>query len=152
MTDELNRALLLAMGYRLELVQYRSGAFGTGTQTHEKFTDGEDWHCATCGELPDFARDLNELRDGPERMLREAGWTFEIRGDKFDGMAVEAGWWMPGVAGAIALEGAPTEAKARASAALHALEAMREPHDEGERSRAADAGTEVAVGYEREAK
>ena len=71
MTDrELDRALAEASGWRMNDVG-----------GHEKWIDSssEDWRCLTCGNtLPRFSTDLNELRDGPERVLREAGWRFSL--------------------------------------------------------------------------
>lgn len=116
-TTDLNRRLAEAMGWTFESHTDKRpnqcGALNPLAHWHNE-------HGIVKG-LPNFTASLDQLRDGPEKMLREAEWTYEIRGDKFDGAAVEAGWWMPGYAGAIALEGEATEAEARAKAALAAL-------------------------------
>jgi len=90
------------------------------------------WHDETRAcypRLPDFVNDLNALRDGPEKRLRDAGWFLVVMSP--DGRpAWFAEWrgWPDGPEGVrlSAAEFAPTEAEARARAALAALKASQE--------------------------
>jgi hypothetical protein len=107
----LDRALAEASGWRMNDVG-----------GHEKWIDSssEDWRCLTCGNtLPRFTTDLNALRDGPERVLREAGWAqrvIQVNGAR--GCFWDAEWWT--MQGDLHEASAPTEARARAEAALMA--------------------------------
>jgi hypothetical protein len=71
-----------------------------------------------------FSTDLNALRDGPERVLREAGWAqrvVQVNGAR--GCFWDAEWWT--MQGDLHEASAPTEARARAEAALMALRVMK---------------------------
>ena len=72
----------------------------------------------------EFSTNLNALRDGPERVLREAGWTMELL--LHHAYAIR---WTNGYIGGVPFQQeraqAPTEARARAEAALQALQVMK---------------------------
>lgn len=128
MNDDLNRALAEAMGWRVRNTP------SVGPALYEVPRGQRDWEIDGCSlyggyaNVPDFATSLDALRDGPERVLREAG-AWEIVAAWFRTSAgveaFEATIHMHGFATAFAGRGA-TEAEARARAALAALTDQRE--------------------------
>ena len=106
MTDrELDRALAEAMGLHPDVVRAHGRALVEGL-------DFPIWHA-----------DLNALRDGPERVLRDAGWFLNIEVSR-DGATAT---WDSGAPMFVPSGTAytPTEARARAEAALAALRVMK---------------------------
>ena len=88
---------------------------------HDGF--GPNGECTWClgiveRALPDYYRDLNALRDGPEVLLRAEGWTSTVWYYRDDGYHAQ---WIPPVIALGARGRADTEAAARALAAEAAL-------------------------------
>lgn len=113
--QELNRALALAMGW----TKFGAGDWPKKACLHGNLTWYADhWHDER-GQQRDlaFATSLDALRDGPERVLRAAGWC--IRVTESTG-SVEAEWYS--LRGNMEGATADTEVEARAHAALAALQ------------------------------
>lgn len=88
-----------------------------------RFTDRHEWGRYVL-MVPDYTTDLNALRDGPERVLREAGWRLTVA---TQGDWAGAAWRFPVFPSPFAVpkqSEASTEARARAEAALAALAAL----------------------------
>lgn len=70
---------------------------------------------------PDYHEDLNALRDGPEQVLRERGWSLIVTDFVTDGQRLWSARWFTALAELVRYTGR-TEAEARARAALAALQ------------------------------
>jgi hypothetical protein len=88
---------------------------------------GVDWHVFIVPVPPSYTTDLNALRDGPERVLREAEVWLRVESfSAVDGVEAETGVeWVTNQGRIVASAPAPTEARARAEAALMALRVMK---------------------------
>ena len=115
--DEINRSIAELMGWIYERhPESRPGKCVGRALPHWHAPDGR-----AAGEPPNFTHDLNALRDGPERVLREAGCLLRVY---YFPDHVLADWRVPRGGG-----GAPNikegqaldEARARALAAEAAL-------------------------------
>lgn len=138
--DRMERAQIVAglmnESYRrdgFEDMVWRTSAeqYAERERIHEAFF-GDTYVVRVDGEhpsrLPDFLHDLNALSQGPEKVLEQQGLRRSI--EQADDGTWWCGWYRVNGFGsspinkAVAQEVAPTEAEARALAAVAALEAL----------------------------
>lgn len=138
---DLDRAIAEAMGWRVWLTQhgqYTHAVWQTGADEPWKRTQRAYWNPEAYTEItwreidpmkhiesesvPRFHASLDALRDGPEKVLREAGWrrAFFNRNEN-----MMWGWWK-GRQEVLYSEDVYGETAARALAALRALRAPAE--------------------------
>ena len=113
--EQVNRALAEAMGWTRHLSEDTM----TPCYVDDCYDTGDDTHM-----LPDFTRDLNALKTTVEELLHKAEMTLRIVVHQSSTSAFWLHSWESGPQVGRKAE-CPTEAEARARAALAALTAMK---------------------------